>query len=136
MKNVLLLIFTWWQGATLGTRFYTWRVGERVGNDQFGNVYYRVRDGRIDKALGFNRRWVIYAGPADASTIPPGWHGWMHHRVDVPPSDEDYRPREWQIAHRANMTGTSEAYHPPGSLLTDRKAVQADGDYEAWTPGG
>ena len=40
MKNLLLQIFTWWNGQTLGTRFFTWRFGKRVGEDEFGNVYY------------------------------------------------------------------------------------------------
>ena len=38
------------------------------------------------------RRWVIYNGYAEASTIPPSWHGWMHHTVDTPPTDETYKP--------------------------------------------
>ncbi len=45
-----------------------------------------------------------------ASTIPPGWHGWMHHRVDVPPSKDDYAAREWQKPHMPNQTGTPNAY--------------------------
>ena len=32
------------------------------------------------------RRWVLYNGEAEASRIPPAWHGWMHHRTDVPPT--------------------------------------------------
>ena len=135
MKKLLLQFFTWWQGETIGTRFHTWRFGERVGTDELGNVYYRTAGGKIDKALGFNRRWVIYNGPAEASMIPPGWHGWLHHRVDVAPSDENYTAREWQMAHIPNMTGTPMAYRPPGSLLSNRELPKTDGDYEAWTPG-
>ena len=136
MKTFFLQFFTWWQSVTLGTRYYTWRNGERVGTDEFGNAYYRVRGGKIDRALGFNRRWVIYNGSAEASKIPPGWHGWLHHRVDVAPSEESYTAREWQSAHRPNMTGTPLAYHPPGSMLGHRDRPKTDGDYEAWTPGG
>jgi len=51
MKQTLLQIFTWWNGQTIGTRFHTWRKGERVGEDEFGNVYYRTRGGEKDKAL-------------------------------------------------------------------------------------
>ena len=39
MKDWLLQIFTWWNGQTIGTRFHTWRHGELVGEDEFGNVY-------------------------------------------------------------------------------------------------
>src|SRR5947209_256084 len=88
MKRFLLLFFTWWNGATLGTLLWTWRKGELVGEDEFGNRYYRTRGGRIDPALHFERRWVIYNGYAEASMIPPAWHGWMHHIVDVPPTKQ------------------------------------------------
>ena len=32
-------IFIWWQGQTMGTRFYTWRKGKLVGEDDQGNRY-------------------------------------------------------------------------------------------------
>lgn len=135
MKNFLLQIFTWWNGQTLGTRFHTWRKGEKVGTDEFGNIYYRSRGGAKDPALGHERRWVIYNGEADASMIPAGWHGWLHHRVDVAPSQEDYRPREWEVPHQGNMTGSAKAYRPQGSTLRSGQRVPATGDYEPWTPG-
>lgn len=126
MKNLLQEIFIWWNGQTLGTRFHTWRKGEFVGEDEAGNRYYRQKDGQ--------RRWVIYSGYADASKIPAGWHGWMHYRTDVPPTDEDYKPREWQLPHRENLTGTAGAYFPKGSLTTQEKRPRVSGDYDAWTP--
>ena len=58
MKEFLAQFFTWWNGQTLGTRFHTWRVGKRVGEDEFGNVYY---EGGTDSE-GRTRRWVIYDG--------------------------------------------------------------------------
>lgn len=128
-------LFTWWNGQTIGTRLLTWRKGERVGEDEAGNVYYRTRGGVKDKALGFERRWVIYNGEAEGSRVPPGWHGWLHHRVDTPPSQETYQPREWQIPHKPNMTGTAEAYRPQGSTLASGQRPSATGDYKAWTPG-
>ena len=57
----------------------TWRFGKRVGEDELGNVYY---EGGMS-SYGLPKRWVIYKGYAEASAIPPGWHGWMHHRTDV-----------------------------------------------------
>ena len=71
MKQFLLRFFTWWNGATLNTLFYTRREGELVGHDQFGNAYYRTRGGKIDPALGFERRWVFYNGISEASMTPP-----------------------------------------------------------------
>lgn len=126
-KELLTEIFTWWNGQTLGTRFYTWRLGQRVGEDEFGNVYYQTKDGA--------RRWVIYKGEADASKITPDWHGWMHHRVDAPPTAETYRPRDWQKPHKPNMTGTAAAYRPKGSLASAEGRPVVTGDYDAWTPG-
>jgi len=111
----------------MGTRFFTWRKGEYVGEDENGNTYYRERNG--------DKRWVIYNGVADASMISPGWHGWMHHRVDEPPVDDGYEPHEWEQPHRPNMTGTAAAYRPQGSILSTGQRPAATGDYDAWTPG-
>jgi NADH:ubiquinone oxidoreductase subunit len=135
MRDLLVQIFTWWNGQTIGTRFHTWRRGEFVGDDENGNRYYRERGGRLDPALGIERRWVVFNGLAEASVIPPGWYGWMHHIVDTPPSEAEYRPHEWEKPHRANMTGTAEAYRPRGSALTADSRPRVTGDYDAWTPG-
>lgn len=132
LKEFLLQFFTWWNGQTLGTRFYTWRKGTRVGEDEFGNVYY---EGGKDP-MGGTRRWVIYNGESDASKIPPGWYGWLHRRTDVPPTQEDFRPRPWMKPHTPNLTGTDQAYRPPGSIRTPEKRPVVTGDYDAWTPGG
>lgn len=126
MKQFILQIFTWWNGQTLGTRFHTWRRGKLVGTDEAGNRYYRDR--RND------RRWVIYNGVAEASAIPPGWHGWMHHTTDVPPTEDGYRPRGWEKPHQPNLTGTPRAYRPPGSILNPAERPKVTGDYEPWVP--
>ncbi|MGA2795186.1 MAG: NADH:ubiquinone oxidoreductase subunit NDUFA12 [Roseiarcus sp.] len=136
MKLFLLRLFTWWNGATLNTLFYTRRHGEFVGRDEFGNEYYQTRGGAIDPALGFVRRWVIYNGLAEASMTPPGWNGWLHHTVDTPPTQEDYRAREWERPHIGNLTGTPLAYRPAGSTMGAGRRQAAEGDYQAWTPGG
>ncbi|MGV1835657.1 NADH:ubiquinone oxidoreductase subunit NDUFA12 [Rhizobium rhizogenes] len=131
MWNLLLQTFTWWNGQTMGTRFATWRFGKRVGEDELGNVYY---EGGMS-SYGLPKRWVIYKGYAEASSIPPGWHGWMHHRTDVPPTKDNYVAKEWQILHRANPTGSPQAYRPPGSLAVAGERPRVTGDYDAWTPG-
>jgi NADH:ubiquinone oxidoreductase subunit len=135
MKQFLLRYFTWWNGATLNTLFYTWRQGELVGRDELGNAYYRTRGGAIDPALGFERRWVIYEGISEASKTPPGWNGWLHHTVDVAPSEEDYKPHPWQRPHMPNPTGTPAAIRPDGSTLRPGPRQPTGGDYEAWSPG-
>ncbi len=116
--------FTWWNGQTLATRFYTSRHGKRVGEDGEGNVYYQSADG--------SRRWVIYNGEAEASRVPPEWHGWLHHTWQQPPTEAPPMVRPWQKPHEPNLTGTDAAYHPPGSLLAAHPRPVRD--YEAWTP--
>ena len=131
----LLQILTWWNGQTLNTRFHTWRCGEFVGKDEFGNSYYRTKGGKIDPALGYERRWVIYAGESEGSMTPPGWYGWLRHSAELPPTAETYIPRDWEKPHQPNLTGTAEAYRPQGSLLKAGVRPPATGDYKAWTPG-
>ena len=125
-------LFTWWNGQTLNTRFYTWRNGEHVGTDQSGNRYYRAKSA-LPQSIA-ERRWVIYNGYSEASAVPPGWHGWMHHRTDQPPQDGDYQAREWETPHQANQTGTANAYRPPGSIVSGARPAARAADYSAWKP--
>lgn len=124
--NFLKELFAWWTGNTIGTRLYTWRHGNRVGADSFGNVYYQTEDGK--------RRWVTYSEQSEASLVPPEWHGWLHYTVDVPPTEETYAPHPWQMAYRPNLTGTSQAYRPPGSTLNPGAVKPVPLDYEPWQP--
>ena len=135
MLKWLTQFFTWWNGQTLNTRFHTWRNGEFVGHDEFGNSYYRTKGGKLDPALGYERRWVIFAGVSEASQSPPGWFGWLHHTSDIPPTEEAYTPRDWQLPHIQNRTGTPLAYRPSGSTLREGARPAATGDYKAWQPG-
>lgn len=104
-----------------------------VGVDGSGNRYFRAKP---RKGYKRERRWVIYNGPAEASLIPPEWHGWMHHQTNTTPSDgqKSFR-RVWQKPHSPNLTGTDQAYRPPGHLLKGGQRATSDSDYEAWKPG-
>ena len=109
----------------------TWRRGTFVGQDQFGNRYYR---GKPVHTQFHERRWVMYAGEPEATLIPPEWHGWMHHQSkDAPAADNPLR-RSWQRAYVPNMTGTDMAYRPPGHTLASGYRDRATGDYEPWSP--
>ncbi len=130
--SLLSEIFTWWQGNTWGTRYTLWKTARYVGEDDWGNTYYEQKTGVGPH--GMPRRYVIYTDLADASKVPPEWHGWLHHTVKEPPTEEDYKPRSWQKPHEMNMTGTSKAYRPKGSILTPEKRPKATGDYQAWKP--
>lgn len=119
-------IFTWWDGATVGTSLFTWRNGREVGTDVYGNIYYESKKG--------DRRWVIYNGPNDASRIPPDWYAWMHRMIDGLPDVALPPARAFQKPPTPNRTGTAEAYRPTGALEMGGQRAAASGDYEAWTP--
>ena len=123
-------VFTWWDGATLGTSLWSWRNGEKVGTDAQGNTYFRSkkRDG------GRERRWVIYQGANDASRVPAEWHGWLHGAFDGIPESNLPPPRIWEADFTPNATGTAAAYRPVGALERGGRRASATGDYEAWSP--
>jgi NADH:ubiquinone oxidoreductase subunit len=119
-------IFTWWDGATIGTRLFTRRHGAQVGTDSFGNVYF---NGKKD-----GRRWVIYSGSNDASRVDPEWHSWLHGQLDGPPDQSLPPARPWVKPPAPNLTGTDAAYRPAGALEKGGRRAAATGDYEAWSP--
>ncbi|WP_435312755.1 NADH:ubiquinone oxidoreductase subunit NDUFA12 [Primorskyibacter sedentarius] len=122
--NSLLRSVTWWNGQTLNTQLYTWRHGQKVGEDEQGNVFYQTKDGK--------RRWVIYNGEAEASRVNADWHGWLHHTFKDAPTDKPLPHKPWEKPHHENLTGTAQAYAPSGSI---RRVQPADrSDYEAWSP--
>ena len=125
-------IFTWWNGATIGTLFTVKRRGSFVGEDSFGNRYYQSRDKKSYD--GRARRWVLYNGYADASKVPPEWHGWMHYSVDEPPTKTPYPERPWMRPYVPNLSGTPFAWRPKGSILREGERPRATGDYQAWRP--
>jgi NADH:ubiquinone oxidoreductase subunit len=116
--------------ATIGTTLFTWLKGRVVGRDGGGNVYYAERRPRRGAHA---RRWVIYAGADEASSVPPEWHAWLHFTVDTPLPAGHARP--WQKPHLANATGTPLGYRPSGHDYAGGQRAAATGDYEAWTPG-
>ncbi len=124
--GILGKIFTWWDGATIGTAIFSARNGVLMGSDDAGNKYYQSKDGV--------RRWVMYTGSNDASRVSPDWHGWLHHTHDGDP--ESYLPpaRSWEHGAIGNLTGTNAAYRPQGALEQGGKRARATGDYEAWSP--
>lgn len=129
-------IFTWWDGATIGTSLWTARKGEHVGTDAQGNKYYRSKGGKTSVAEygDRERRWVIYNGSNDASRVPSEWHGWLHHSYDELPQSHLPPPKIWEADYTPNATGTDTRYLPAGALERGGRRASATGDYEAWTP--
>ena len=122
-------LFTWWDGATIGTAMWSALHGEQVGTDAAGNKYYRSK-----KNDGPERRWVIYAGVNDASRVPAEWHGWLHGSFDELPESRLPPPKIWEADYTPNATGSAAAYRPQGALERGGRRAAATGDYEAWTP--
>ena len=122
--KLLKSIFTWWNSQTLNTLVWTRLYGEKVGEDEQGNVYYQSGNGE--------RRWVIFNGEAEASRVSPDWHGWLHHTYDAPPTEKPLERKSWELPHQPNLTGTLQAYAPAGSLRATTPVDRSD--YEAWQP--
>lgn len=130
--GILSKIFTWWDGATIGTLLDSGLKGEHVGTDVQGNRYYRAK--KRKNVDGGERRWVIYEGANDASRVPAEWHGWLHGTFDGVPESYLPPPRIFEVDFTPNATGTAEAYRPQGALERGGKRARATGDYESWSP--
>eukprot|EP00168_Porphyra_purpurea_P003081 TRINITY_DN13699_c0_g1_i1.p2 TRINITY_DN13699_c0_g1~~TRINITY_DN13699_c0_g1_i1.p2 ORF type:complete len:132 (+),score=18.76 TRINITY_DN13699_c0_g1_i1:19-414(+) len=100
------------------------KPGTLVGVDRAGNKYYENKE-----YLYGRDRWVDYAASDfDASQVPPEWHAWLHHSVDVTPKDADFKdlvPR-YQRDHLQNQTGTKNAYHPRLSFEDRAKVLRRE----------
>ena len=116
---------------TIGTRLFTWMRGELVGDDAFGNRYYHERRAPVGRR---RRRWVMYKGEIEASSVPAEWDAWLHHSVDAPPSASTSAPHPWQKPHVPNLTGTAQAYRPPGDIAGGARGRRVPPPYEAWRP--
>jgi NADH:ubiquinone oxidoreductase subunit len=117
-------LLTWWNSQTLGTQVWTARNGQKVGEDEQGNIYYQTKDAK--------RRWVIYNGESEASRVAPDWHGWLHFTWDQPPTKAPLKHKAWEKPHLENLTGSPAAYAPAGSLRSSAPVRRQD--YEAWQP--
>lgn len=124
--GLLSRIFTWWNGATVGTALFTRRHGREVGRDSLGNIYYQHRSDPT-------RRWVVYNGSNDASRVPPDWYIWLRGTIDELPGKALPPRRAFEAQAQPNLTGTGQAYRPSGSLSIGRRPA-ATGDYQAWKP--
>lgn len=105
--------------------------GRKIGTDRLGNAYY---ESKADyRAYGRKRRWVLFAGTPEATSVPPEWHGWLHHTSPAPLPEAKRHP--WMLDHQPNQTGTANAYRPAGHDYSGGRRAVTAGDYEAWTPG-
>lgn len=123
LTNIQMLVFTALRG-------------QLVGSDAGGNKYYKGKPRAGDRFCGKprERRWVVYKGAPEASEVPPEWHGWLHHQTDTVPQDSNPLRQPWQKPHQPNMTGTAQAYLPPGHAQREGQRPAATGDYQPWQP--
>ncbi len=117
MLTAIKEIFTWWNQQTFGTRLNTILFGKYVGEDEFGNKYYKNKSGK---------RWVIYNGEIDASKIPGDWYSWMHYTNNKIENNQKPQKYNWQKKHLPNQTGTENSYHPKKNFNASKKK------YNSW----
>ena len=98
----LKIFFTWWNKQTFGTFLKTLFFGKYVGNDDYGNKYYKSKK---------DERWVIYSNNIEATKITSDWYLWMHHTIDKIPEKKTAK-FSWQKKHQENQTGTDKSFKP------------------------
>ncbi|XP_052032094.1 NADH dehydrogenase [ubiquinone] 1 alpha subcomplex subunit 12-like [Apodemus sylvaticus] len=101
------------------------RVGTLVGEDKYGNKYYK------DNKQFFGRHcWVMYTTKMNGkntfwdvnrSVVPPEWHSWLHCMTDNPPMTKPLTTRKFIYTnHKFNVSATPEQYVP---YSTTRKKI-------------
>lgn len=106
-----------------------WAKGRFVGQDDYGNRYYEERFlfKRPERAP---KRWVDYKGEPDPTKVPATWHAWLHFTYEDPLK---HKGHTWEKKHLQNLTGTSYAYRPKGSLLRGSEEA-GHAPYTPWSP--
>ena len=116
----------------IGTMIDTWLHGTLAGMDEFGNNYYC--DTKKRQSDGRERRWVIYNGKPEGSSVPAEWNAWLHHTTIEPLTDQSTKQKAWQLEHLPNLTGTANAYRPKGHIGKGGLRAKNSSDYEPWSP--
>ena len=111
-------IFTWWHKQTFGTFLKTLFSGRLVGEDTYGNKYYKNKS---------DQRWVVYKDNIEASKITSEWYLWMHHTINQIPNKME-KKYIWQKEHLENQTGSLNAYRP--NRISKKNNTKKK--YESW----
>ena len=139
--NSLLLVIITVVLYLLAYRLY----GRYIGNKIFGLTNankmpsFQFQDGvdyvpsKKHIVLGHHFTTIAGLGPIVGPAIGIIW-GWLHHTTDTIPPEGGPQRQPWQKEHQPNLTGTVQAYRPPGHTLKGGKRAPATGDYEPWTP--
>lgn len=102
-------------------------TSKSVATDNAGNEYYQSKK---KDYLGLNKRYVIYKGAIEPSSVPPMFHAWLHHLSNEVPTTEQIKEFSWQQDYQQNLTGTKFAYSP----LNDNKRAKVSADYQPFQP--
>ena len=100
-----------------------------IGEDQFGNKYYEQKPRNNLRSV---KRIVKYKGLPEASKVPPGWHGWLHHNTKNIPNNEKDESYYWQKQHVPNLSGTIHSKLP--TKFFEKNQNTSDPQYYAWIP--
>ena len=109
-------------------KIYCFFFAKKVGTDMYGNIYYSKKN-RSPRNNFRERRWVIYKGVVEASKVPQIWNAWLHHMINVPPKENEYKPG-WIKEHIPNLTGTPFAYE----YKDKKKSKKIKNIYSIWSP--
>ena len=107
------------------TKLYSMLNGIEIGRDDNGNIYYMEK---MSLFSSYIKRWVVYKGDVEASSIPPAWHLWLHYTSDKIPENNKFVTPRWLKEPQANKSGSKKAYHPVNYKQ------QIVPDYEPWRP--
>ena len=105
---------------------YTIFCGNKVGTDNFGNMYFISKY----KFFAKNKRWVLYKGKLEASKIPDHWLMWLRHIIEFPQQKNELNVCSWQKLRAPNLTGTAYAFNPKDKSEDVRK--KSASNYVAW----
>ena len=117
--------------STIQILLFTALKGTHIGTDNSGNKYYKCVP---RKGAKLERRWVMYVDKADASLVPPEWHGWLQHQTDIIPGKTNKYRQSWQKPHKPNLSGIEQTYFPSKDTQQEKEIVSASGNYVSWQP--
>lgn len=132
-------------------RLNEFRGGTLLATDKYGNKYYEMKDGEPD-TLFCTVSYRIYLNckiDEDTSSILTrrtpihlksqlngnqiivliylmNRHAWLHYTTDDPPSQSYYVQPSYGIAHRENMTGTSQRCVPYSTTVDKIEKFQPE----------
>lgn len=117
----------------LANKFFSKLFGKKVGEDEFGNVFYKSN--RLSRYYGRDMRWVIYNGIPEATKISANWHSWLHHQDNKVPTKNANITYKWMKPRMPNLSGSKLSYYPSGHFFSnDKVKPKSTGDYVAWKP--